>query len=267
MYDTATSHSSRLSLPDVTLCAVSSSNLVATVEALKKCQSEIAFADALLFTHCDPARIGITDPDEIRVVAIDPLHSSQAYSHFILEELAHHVGTSHCLIVQWDGHVINADLWRSEFLDYDYIGASWPQFDDGHQVGNGGFSLRSRRLMQACSAKEFEQHHPEDVAIGRTNRAWLESRGMRFAPVELADSFSAERASDAASTFGYHGVFLMPQVLGANGFWEIYRSLDDRSTMRRDFGPLLKQMLREPGNIGRVIRMIWKRFVERVRDA
>jgi hypothetical protein len=68
--------------------------------------------------------------------------------------------------------VFDAARWRDAFLEYDYIGASWLQFDDG----NGGFSLRTRRLMELCRDPAFVPVHPEDLAIGRTNRAWLESQ-------------------------------------------------------------------------------------------
>jgi hypothetical protein len=147
-------------------------------------------------------------------------------------------------VIQWDGHVLNASQWHPDFLAYDYIGASWPQFDDGHDVGNGGFSLRSRRLMQLCRAPTFEPSHPEDVAIARVNREFLESQGMRFAPRELADRFAAERAGDIATSFGYHGAWLMPQALGIEPFWAVYRELDDRGTIRHDFFSILKQIWR-----------------------
>lgn len=250
----------RLRLPSVTLCAVSSSNLEATVQALQISLAQIDFADALLFTDRDPASLGLDAASDIRVIPIDPIRSSEAYSRFMLEKLADHIRTDHGLIVQWDGHVIDAARWQDAFLEYDYIGASWPQFDDGHEVGNGGFSLRSRRLMDACGAREFKAHHPEDVAIGRTNRALLESLGLRFAPVEIADQFSAERTGDPALTFGYHGVFLMPQVLGAERFWQTYKKLSDRGTLWVDFGKLLGAVLRGQRGVSRVLALSRDRF-------
>ena len=227
-------------LRDVTLCAVSSSNVAATVLALEASLAEIEVAETLLLTDVDPARLGIVPSKAIRIVPIEHIGSSAAYSRFILERLPDFIGTSHCLIVQWDGHVTDGRRWSDTFLEYDYIGASWPQFDDGHAVGNGGFSLRSRRLMEACRHSDFVGHHPEDVAIGRSNRVLLEKLGLLFAPVDLADRFSAERASDPAATFGYHGVFLMPRVMGSERFWSLYRTLDDRATLRHDFGDLLR---------------------------
>ena len=253
----------RRRLETVTLCAVSSSNMEATVLAMKASLAQIEFAEALLFTDRDAASLGLDESSEIRVVPIRPIRSSEAYSHFMLNDLAAHIATDHALIVQWDGHVIDAGRWQDRFLDYDYTGASWPQFDDGHDVGNGGFSLRSRRLMEACRQPGFELHHPEDLAIGRTNRAFLEDLGLRFAPADIANQFSAERASDPARTFGYHGVFLMPQVLGVEGFWRVYTALSDRSTLWVDFGILLRAVSQGKGGISRAFVLLREWLQER----
>ena len=252
----------RLSLPQVTLCAVSSSNIPATIEALEASLAQISFGDAILFTHLDPRADHPDMHPGVRVVRIDRLGSSTAYSEFVLTGIVDHIRTGHCLIVQWDGHVIDAARWRAEFLEYDYIGARWPQFDDGRDVGNGGFSLRSRRLMEACRAPEFQPHHPEDLAICRTNGAWLEGQGMRFAPSWLADRFSAERAGDPEASFGYHGVFLMPRVLGADRFWRAYRTLDDRASLWRDFAKIVKALQGGPNSVLRSVRMTAKRLAD-----
>lgn len=243
---------SRFTLPQVTLCAVSSVNVAATILALETSLTQIGFAAALLFTD------SLLRPDHpgITVVPIDRIPSSRAYSDFLLTRMVDHIFTSHCLVIQWDGHVLDAQRWRPEFLDYDYIGASWPQFSDGHDVGNGGFSLRSRRLMQLCRDQTFELSHPEDVAIGRVNRVWLESKGMRFAPRELADQFSAERAGDVLQSFGYHGAWLMPRAVGIEPFWSLYQDLDDRGTIRHDFTSILKQINQERGGSIRALRLI-----------
>lgn len=253
----------RLHLPQVTLCAVSSSNVAVTVAALEASLAQVDFAEALLFTHGDPADLELGPGSPIRVVTIAPITSSEGYSRFVLEQLVDHVATSHCLIVQWDGHVIDAARWQPEFLDFDYLGASWPQFDDGHDVGNGGFCLRSRRLMDLCRQPPFAGHHPEDVAICRTNRALLDAAGMRFAPAHLADAFAAERAGDPTQSFGYHGVFLMPRVLGAERFWQLYRALDDRGTLWRDMGQLAAGLRAGRNPVRRIARLWFDSIADR----
>ena len=93
-----------------------------------------------------------TSIQSVRVVRIGRLKSASEYSFFVLKALHEYVETQHCLLVQWDGFVTNANAWRPDFLAFDYIGAPWPQFSDGRNVGNGGFSLRSRKLLKACAA-------------------------------------------------------------------------------------------------------------------
>lgn len=234
------------------MCAVTSVNVQATLRALHASLDQVAFGACKLLTD-RPVERG---REGIQVVPIAPIRSGAAYSRFLLRDLAGHIATSHCLVVQWDGHVLDARRWSDEFLRYDYVGASWPQFDDGHDVGNGGFSLRSRRLMQACCHPDFPASHPEDVAIGRTARPWLEAQGLRFAPRPLADRFSAERAGDLRASFGYHGVFNMPDAIGEDAFWQVYRGLTDRATIRHDFGLLLRRMARGSGGGGRAMRML-----------
>ena len=229
----------RLELPTVTLCAATSVNVRATLEALFTCLDQIKFAECLLFTDKE---IDFRRSD-IRAVRIEPLRSSRDYSHFLLRDLADRLNTDHCLIVQWDGFVLNADLWNPRFLDFDYIGAPWPQFADGHDVGNGGFSLRSRRLLEACHDPRFQMGHPEDVAICRTNRTFLEAEHrIRFADRKTAADFSFERAGSGHPAFGFHGIFNMVSAVGADRFWEIYESLDDPRTAFVDYGLLFRQL-------------------------
>ena len=230
---------SRLELPAVTLCAATSVNVRATIEAIRTSMQKVEFAECLLFTD---AKVDLPPPD-LKVVAIECLKSAADYSHFLLHQLAAHVGTSHCLVIQWDGFVINAGEWDPDYLRYDYIGATWPQFQDGRDVGNGGFSLRSARLLQACLDPDFKSAHPEDLAICRANRDLLESKyGIRFADAATAERFAFERSRPQMPTFGFHGVFNLVPLLGARRFGQMYLSLDDRTTIFQDLRLLLKQL-------------------------
>lgn len=222
---------------------------------------QVDFAACKLFTDAPVQLDGLA----ISVVPVGRIGTSSAYSRFLLEELVDQIETTHCLVTQWDGHVLDATRWRSEFLEYDYIGASWPQFADGHDVGNGGFSLRSLRLMKLCRDPGFKHCHPEDIAIGRVNRPWLENSGMRFASRTVADLFSTERAGDLSTSFGYHGAWRMPAVLGIDVFWEIYRNLDDRGTTRHDFRAILDQVRRGQGGWQRAMRLLKDQYFYRIR--
>lgn len=242
----------RLALPQVTLCAVTSVNVPATIRALEHSMAQIDFAACKLFTDAEIAPTGIG----IDVIKIPGLSSIADYSNFVLKHLVDQIDTSHCLIVQWDGYVVDASRWQPAFLDFDYIGARWPQFIDGHDVGNGGFSLRSRRLMEECKSPEFHFSHAEDVAIARVNRDWLEGRGIFFANGAMADTFSAERAGDIQSSFGFHGVWHMPNVIGGDGFWDVYSSLNDRSTIRHDLFKLAAGLSQNTRGLQRAVRLI-----------
>lgn len=228
---------SRLSLPEVTLCAITSVNVAATIAAMRKCMEKVDFARCILLTDAEIS----TSDDRIEHVRIEQLKSASAYSEFVLCKAGAYIDTSHCLIVQWDGYILDAGSWRPEFLNFDYIGASWPQFSDRHNVGNGGFSLRSRRLMLACAAPNFQICHPEDVAIGRTNRPWLEGLGLNFATRALADQFSTERSGELSSSMGFHGVFNMQRAMGDDAFWAMALSLDDRSSFSNDGWRIFRQ--------------------------
>jgi hypothetical protein len=245
--------SSKLELDQVTLLAVTSVNIEATLQALEACQRRICFAKCMLLTHQPPPR----SIPELETVSIPKLSSAADYSQFMLGHLADYVSTSHCLVVQWDGHVVDAARWNPQFLEYDYIGASWPQFTDGHDVGNGGFSLRSRRLLEACRSATFTNSHPEDLAIGRTNRQRLEAQGLKFAPREVADRFSAERASAPDKAFGFHGAWHMPRILGADLFWEVYQSLENRTPVYHDLGNIMSQVAKHPHGLKRSLVLGW----------
>lgn len=251
--------SPHLHLPQVTLCAAACVNVEATIGAMVRCLAQGDFARALLFSDAE----GIVLPDGIEQVRIPRLHSSADYSRFVLHDLVRWVETSHCLIVQWDGFILDAGAWDPAFLDCDYIGAPWPQFSDGHDVGNGGFSLRSRRLMECCLEPQFvDDGRAEDLVVARLNRDWLEKeRDIRFADRASAARFSFERDHVAKRTFGFHGVFNLPEAVGLGAFWEIYCQLDDRTTVRTDFWPLLRALLRGPDGLKRAWRFLHDRYL------
>lgn len=261
----------RLDLPTVTLCAATSVNVDATVKALVATLKVIEPCRTVLFT--DRKVVGL--PDFVEQVAIEPLRASADYSRFILKELQQHIVTPHCMVIQWDGYPINAGCWDPAFLECDYIGAPWPQFPDAHNVGNGGFSIRSKRLLQACMAQGFEDDGgPEDIVIGRKNRQFLEQQhGIRFASSEIAELFSYERgmpgspqpAAAITKSFGFHGVFNLVQAIDAITFDQIYRSLDHRAAVRIDLNTILRALVQKPHGTRPAFRVISDWFRRRLR--
>lgn len=125
------------------------------------------------------------------VALVDDITTIQEYSKFMIKELVKYVDTDFVLCTQWDAYILNPDAWDEAFLQYDYIGAPW-WFQDGDIVGNGGFSLRSKRFLQVCSKLPLRNFHPEDLVLCRTYSNLLKSKGIRFAPESLATKFSRE---------------------------------------------------------------------------
>jgi Protein of unknown function (DUF5672) len=147
---------------------------------------------------------------------INKINSISDYSSIILNFLPYIIEEEHFFIFQWDGFPINKDLWDEEFLKYDYIGAPWPQIFDGRNVGNGGFSLRSRRLLDAfiCINNRFSRFGDlaEDEIICQEFRNDLENLGVFFAPQKVAAIFSYENGNLVPS-FGMHAAQNFPLYL------------------------------------------------------
>jgi hypothetical protein len=187
-------------VPGTTLCCVDCRNYDLAADAIARTLARCRFERALFFTD---AAIAVPGAETVR---IDRIGSLEDYSRFMIKELLAYVATPFALVIQYDGYVLNGALWSQEFQRYDYVGARWP-VHDGLDVGNGGFSLRSRRLLEALQDPEIAPLAPEDRAICRAYRALLERRhGIRFAPAAVADRFSFEALAPVAPTFGFHGV-------------------------------------------------------------
>jgi hypothetical protein len=153
---------------------------------------------------------------------INKISTYAEYNCIALADIANHLRTDFALVIQYDGFVINPASFSEFFFEFDYIGAPWPAGlvkGKGPMVGNGGFSLRSARLVEATANKylrfiDFLQ--PEDVTICRFLRPMLEElEGMCFAPVEVARHFSIEFESDTTvAPFGFHGLVRLPSIYG-----------------------------------------------------
>lgn len=198
------------------------------------------FAEVLLLSDQPPQKANA----RIEWRRIERLGSHADYSRFVLRELSGHIRTSHALCVQWDGFVLNGEAWDPVFLGYDYIGAVWPHFADDYNVGNGGFSLRSRRLLEACADLPMCGGEAEDVIISRTCRPELEARAIRFAPETVARRFSYERTPADGQEFGFHGAFNLVRLLSARDSATLFRSLEPEMLARNERFEILRWALR-----------------------
>jgi hypothetical protein len=159
------------------------------------------------------------------------------YGVFVTHLLHQFIDTEFALIVQDDGWIVDGGNWSDEYFTYDYVGApthfakitqnnnvfygrqySWtPLLKNSDAqvqiVMNGGFSLRSQRLMSApaqynlpfrldsialnqlgssVSMISLKDDHLEDVQLCINLRNELESVGVKFASTNLARNFSFE---------------------------------------------------------------------------
>ena len=194
----------RATVAATTVCVIDTQTHALAARAMRLSLTALEFADALFISDSG------ADTGGARHIAIPPLVGRAAYSRFVMKDLLRHIHTEHVLLIQWDGYVVNPDAWSDEFLRHDYIGARWGFHEDAHCVGNGGFSLRSRRLLEALQDSAIDRFEPEDVMICRDYRPLLESRhGIRFAPAGVADRFSFETTYPQGRPLGFHGLFNM----------------------------------------------------------
>lgn len=177
-----------LSLPTVTLCVLES-DFDAAVDLAQQMRKIIQFGAVRLSDHAD-------------------------YEGFLHEEFHIHerVTTQHLMTVHADGYVMHPELWNPKWLEYDFIGAPWPEnYLIGsdptwtYRVGNSGFCVRSLRLSRFAAA--LRTAHPAyDLTICQQFRRGLERAGFTYAPVEEAAKFSIEHLchDSPEKAFGFH---------------------------------------------------------------
>lgn len=146
-----------------------------------------------------------------RHIIRDPAIGIAECANIMLKGIAAYIKTNHALYVQWDGVANDYSRWTDDFLNYDYIGAPWPWQPEGLNIGNGGFSLRSQRLLNACldPAISLTNEEPlaEDNIIGINKRVYLEDKyNVNFAPTTVARQFSFE-LGEYTPSFGFHGLW------------------------------------------------------------
>jgi hypothetical protein len=232
-----------LDLSAITLLCVETRDPALAHFAIQKCTEHARFGKVVLITELSKLSNQDSDSEEGQVGnAVDqkadqkadkainrlrgveyaqapPIKTTKDYSDLLLTGLRQYVSGTHVLIIQWDSFILHPELWTNDFLQYDYIGAAWPHHRDT-PVGNGGFSLRSVKLLEALESPAITKRHPEDFCICVDNKALLEGEfEIRFAPIEIAEQFAVER-TNWHPAFGFHGFFnfgnaLSPEELGA----------------------------------------------------
>lgn len=186
-----------LSLPQVSLIALTNRDFEGHKQMLDRSSRLIKFGGS-------------------KIIWDETCNSLDMWSYKVLYELWKYVDTDFALIFQADSCVTEPMLWRDEFLEYDYIGAPWPSKthyvgDQEIRVGNGGFSLRSKKLLKAFVDLNLPftdnqtGFYNEDGNICVYHRKTLEDYGIKYAPVEVAARFSSElTVPETVESFGKH---------------------------------------------------------------
>ncbi|MFA6587799.1 MAG: DUF5672 family protein [Patescibacteria group bacterium] len=214
-------NASKIRLPDVTLVAVSGINPTGVIKALEISMDGIEFNEVVLIAHnCPPdmnKKITFKKCKPNQLASQDPKNTND-FSHFMAYDLWEYINSDYALIVHNKAFVLRPDKWDEEFLKYDYIGPPWPKgvhfTNEGNnvRVGNGGFSLRSQKLMRTLNELKLPftdngtGFFHEDGIICVYYRKKLENYGIKFAPVDIASRFGREKdCEDSVSKpFGFH---------------------------------------------------------------
>ena len=201
-------------LDDVTLVTIETHYHDLAGRALEECVKRIPFRNVITFSDREIF-------SGAKLVPVTNITSMRDYCDIMLKGMWPYVETSHIIFVQWDAMIHDPINWDDDFLNYDYIGAVWPWRPTGQNVGNGGFSLRSRKLLNALRhssinlVPESEHGVQEDNYIAIQHRTLLEQHaGIKFAPQELAAKFSYELGN-------YNG------SMAFHGFWNIINFMPD----------------------------------------
>ena len=176
------------------------------IEGLEESIKYVNFKEVLLLTDDLEFKHEI-----IKLRKICRINTSEEYSMFFIRELWRCFDTEFCLTIHPDGFVINPESWTDKFLNYDYIGAPWKFYggrfrDSLNQpgIGNGGFSLRSKKICKYVSDTYFLINDNEDKYYSNVIEC-AKPANLKYPSVNLALQFSQETLLNKDITpFGFH---------------------------------------------------------------
>ena len=213
----------------IDLITVNTNRVQDGINALNFSSKEIEFNNILLLSNEDVY-------GNFNLVKKKKLNNVEDYNKIILS-LNNYISSDFALVIQHDGHVINPSKWSKNFLNYDYIGAPWPNnkkwnkrwdsYEEGdiikknlnkNRIGNGGFSLRSKKFLE-YSTKFNEIDLPEDIFLNLYNYDIAVENNILYPDISTAIQFSYETPLSSRSNekdvkfrflnkkkhFGWHG--------------------------------------------------------------
>lgn len=203
--------------------------------------SELDFGKKIIYTCQKPT----IDPGDFEIKIIDEIPYEE-FNNFVSLKYLDLFDTEYSINFHSDGFIQNQNAWRDDFLEYDYIGApiKLPTIKNEYQgvVGNGGFSLRSKKICEEIKELRSNNYLPihldifgnkliteeifnripaffqnEDIYIGLFCKKILEEKDFKIADFHTASLFSTEHFSalnnqysenydDMISSFGFHEI-------------------------------------------------------------
>jgi hypothetical protein len=224
-----------LTLPNVSLVSIESLNPERALRSLAFSKRWLSFAEVVLVTDVGfknskgESILGMAKHHGIKLIHL-PLGERHRHEFAMLDNLQFMFDSQFCIYQEWDAVVANPNAWTDDFLLYDYIGAPWPlgsqeerwwvskQFpvQPGKEapaanlfnnVGNGGFSLRSKRFTEEVAKRVDRTNGHQlcsDAWMCRTLMNELTEQGIKYAPMNVAERFSCENRIYSGQ-FGVHG--------------------------------------------------------------
>ena len=132
-------------------------------------------------------------------LGVDNLTIAEYNVLFKTKELYDYIPTETFLVFQTDSMIIPRNNNKiNDYLQYDYVGAVWPNMNNN--IGNGGFSLRKKskmlEIINKCPYTEKDSPENEDIyfSIGSCKKVDLNkpsvSKAMKFSSEGILDSES-----------------------------------------------------------------------------
>ena len=175
----------KIKLPQVTLICLTNKDFEGHKKAIDKSCEGIEFGD-------------------VKLIWDEKCNSINEWNRKIIYELKDYVQTDYAMLIHGDGYIIRPELWKDEWLQYDWCSSPWPLPQDDYsyrtpsgrliRVGNS-VGLRSKKLMELLATRPMEYHYGNNNEDGQAcvwERDWLEKQGCKFMPFEEAIHFGKE---------------------------------------------------------------------------
>lgn len=163
------------------------------------------------------------------------------------------------LIYQEDSCIFKSNI--KDFLEWDYIGAPWPknQNDNPNCVGNGGFSLRTKK----CMIDVINKISIKDTQYNSSTLKYMNNTGMEIGPEDVYFSLNMIRYNigkvadwDTAFKFSSES-YNNNDSLGGHNFW-----LSDKDWKNRLYNNNIIQFKQKYNLKLSEHRGGWKRIIE-----